>query len=153
MRVLWSYELPYRGADSLLPRVDRPFSPVEHEGDLLFPYTNWTSGGLIRFDPQRKKVKWQFTKRGRAAPPRGRRLIVAGQTAIITMNGGSSIMGVDLATGKARWTIRAQWLYTPIEVCDSSIIFGTSGGYGRHLLLRWPTDDTPPSLVCVAADG
>jgi len=116
-----------------LPRVDRLYPPVEYEEDLLFPFTNWTSGGLLRFDPRRNKVKWKVAKRGRAEPPRGQPLPIVGRTAIFSINDGSSVVGVNVDSGEVRWTFRAQWLYTPIEIAGGSVIFGTAGGYGRHL--------------------
>lgn len=116
-----------------LPRIDKLYPPVEYEGDLLFAYTNWSSGGLLRVDPVTNKPRWKFTTRGGGAVPRGGPLPVVGDIAVLSVNDGSSLIGVDLETGKARWTYRAQWLYTPIEVDGASIIFGTAGGYGRHL--------------------
>jgi outer membrane protein assembly factor BamB len=115
------------------PRIDKLYPPVEYEGDLLFAYTNWTSGGLIRFDPTRSEVKWKFTKRGNVSIPRGGPLPVVGRIAILSVNDGSSLVGVDLDSGEVRWTFRAQWLYTPVEVESGSLIFGTAGGHGRHL--------------------
>jgi outer membrane protein assembly factor BamB len=116
-----------------LPRVDKLYPPAEYEGDLLLAYTNWTSGGLVRLDPATSKIKWKFKSRGRVAIPRGGPLPVVGDIAVVSVNDGSSLVGVDLATGEARWNYRAQWLYTPIDVDGTSLIFGTSGGYGRHL--------------------
>jgi hypothetical protein len=112
--------------------TDRLYAPVEHEGDLLFAYTSGSGGGLLRFDPTENRIKWKFSKKGAAANPRGP-VPVVGRTAILAVNDGSSLIGVDLDSGQARWSFRAQWLYTPIEVAGSSIIFGTAGGHGRHL--------------------
>lgn len=120
-------------SDLSLPTIDKLFPPTDYEGDLLLPYTNWTSGGLIRFDPTKNKVKWKFSRRGRISAPRGSPLPVVGRTAVLSVNDGSSLVGVDLETGQARWTFRAQWLYTPVELDGGSLVFGTAGGYGRHL--------------------
>ncbi|MGB5812029.1 MAG: PQQ-binding-like beta-propeller repeat protein [Polyangiales bacterium] len=117
----------------VLPRIQKLYPPIEHEGDLLYVYTNWSSGGILRFDPATGGIKWKFTKRGRTAPPRGGPAPIVGTTAIISVNDGSSLVGVDIDSGEARWTFRAQWLYTPVEISGSSMIFGTSGGWGRHL--------------------
>lgn len=133
------------------PRIDKLYPPLEYEGDLLFAYTNWTSGGLIRFDPKENKVRWKFKTRGRTAIPRGGPLPVAGKTAILSLNDGSSLVGVDLDNGSVRWTYRAQWLHTAIEVCGPSMIFGTSGGYGRHL--RRHQAETGETEWAVEMDG
>ena len=82
--------------------IDKLYPPVEHEGDLLFAYTNWTSGGLLRFDAVQQRVKWKFTKRGSVAIARGGPLPVVGRTAILSLNDGSSLVGVDLNSGKAQ---------------------------------------------------
>jgi outer membrane protein assembly factor BamB len=116
-----------------LPRIDKLYPPREHEGDLLLAYTNWTTGGLLRLDPATNQIKWRFRSKGRVAVPRGGELPVVGGIAVVSVNDGSSLVGVDLDTGDARWTYRSQWLYTPIEVVGGSLIFGTAGGYGRHL--------------------
>jgi outer membrane protein assembly factor BamB len=133
------------------PRLDKLFPAVSYEGDLLFAYSNWTSGGLVRFDPAQDRLKWRFTKRGGGASPRGGLLPVVGRTAILSLNDGSSLVGVDLDSGKARWTFRAQWLYTPVEICDRSIIFGTAGGHGRHL--RRHDAETGETEWAVQMDG
>ncbi len=132
------------------PRIDKLYPPVQYGGDRLFPFENHTSGGLVRVD-SRGGVRWRFTKRGAGGPPRGGPLPVIGQTAILSVNGGSSLVGVDLESGLARWTFRAQWLYTPIEIHGTSIIFGTSGGYGRHL--RCHDAGTGEPLWAVQMDG
>jgi outer membrane protein assembly factor BamB len=116
-----------------LPRIDKLYPPREYEGDLLIAYTNWTTGGLVRLDAETNEIKWRFKSKGRVAVPRGGDLPVVGDIAVVSINDGSSLVGVDLRTGDARWTYRSQWLYTPIAVDGGSLIFGTSGGYGRHL--------------------
>ncbi|MCB9659322.1 MAG: PQQ-binding-like beta-propeller repeat protein [Polyangiales bacterium] len=116
-----------------LPGIDRLFPPVEFEGDLLFPYANRASGGLVRFASGTGDVAWKCVRRGQITPTKGHRLLVHERTAVLSVNGGSSLVGVDVDTGETRWSFRAQWLYTPLEVDGSSIIFGTAGGHGRHL--------------------
>ena len=134
-----------------LPRVERLFAPVSYEGDLIFPYTAGSSGGLLRFDPRKGEQVWKFSRRGRASPPGGAALPVQGNTAIVSFNDGSSLVGVDLDEGEARWSHRAQWLYAPLAVHERSILFGTAGGYGRHL--RRHDVHTGETEWAVAMDG
>ncbi|MFO0552399.1 MAG: PQQ-binding-like beta-propeller repeat protein [Polyangiaceae bacterium] len=118
-----SFELPGMGV------LEPPFSL---DGDLLFVWSTPKKGGLLRFDPASGAVRWTFTKKGRLSSTTGG-LVVVGRTAVLSVNGGSTLVGVDVESGEERWRFRAQWLYTPLVVDGASMVFGTSGGHGSHL--------------------
>ena len=117
------------------PRAERLFPPIEFEGDLLYAYTNGSTGGLLRVGRESPEIVWRCRTPGTVRASRGTFPVVDG-TAILPVNDGSSIVAVDLRSGEQRWKFRAQWLYTPMHVHDDSILFGTSGGNRGHHLRR-----------------
>ena len=114
-----------------LPRIVKLYPPTEYEGDLLFPYANRKSGGLLRFDPVREKMVWKRPQR--TMPDLWiNPLAVAGRIGILSLNEGQVMVGIDLDSGEERWRFRAG-LSTEIDVRGDSIVFGTGRMTGHHL--------------------
>lgn len=111
-----------------VPRVDKLFAPLEYEGDLLLAYTNWTTGGVMRYSLADRKVVWRYRRRQYAGNARGE-LIRQGDV-VVWSKGGTEIVGLDVGTGEQLWSLETLWLYTGIDPVSDSLIFGTSGRDG-----------------------
>lgn len=114
-----------------LPRIGKLYPPIEYDGDLLFPYGNRRSGGLLRFDPVRERVKWKCSQRTVPDFWNGP-LTVVGRVGVLSLNEGQVLVGIDLESGDELWRFRAG-LSTEIEVRGDSILFGTGRMAGHHL--------------------
>ena len=112
-----------------LRHIDKLFSPVRFEDDLLLGYTNWSVSGVIRYRPSTGEVVWRYRRKS-SGPSTYCRIYLIGQT-VVWVKGETEIIGVDVHSGEERWTCKASpWLYTELHSVDGDLLFGTAGRDG-----------------------
>lgn len=111
------------------PKVDVLYSPVSIDGDVLVGYTNWSTGGVIRYDPVSGEIRWQYRRRF-DGPASYRRIWLVGDV-VVWIKGETELIGIDARSGVERWSYRAApYLYGRVSVVDDDLVFGSAGNDG-----------------------
>ena len=112
-----------------IKRIDKVFSPIPVGDDLLLGYSNWSVGGVLRYNQATDRVVWRYRKKFQGPASYCKIWSIGG--IVVWVKGETEIIGIDENTGEQAWSFpAAPWLYSHIEVIEGNLVFGTAGRDG-----------------------
>lgn len=113
-----------------LPRIDKLFCPIRIDSDtMLIGYTNWTNAGILKYKISTKQILWRH-KRKFEGPQLKCKIYLLENMAFWVKNS-TELISVNIENGNVLYHLRTSpWLYTELQFCTDSILFGTAGADG-----------------------
>ena len=113
-----------------IPRIDKLFCPLRLDDDaLLIGYTNWSSAGILKYQPSTQKVLWRHKRKFEG--PQLRCKIYRRKDRAYWVKNDTELIGVDVDTGEEQTQLRTSpWLYTDLYPVRDGFLYGTAGADG-----------------------
>jgi outer membrane protein assembly factor BamB len=112
-----------------ITRIDKPYPPLILNSDFILGYTNWTTGGVLKYSPKSQKVIWRYSKKFQG--PATYLNLIYRYPIVVWVKGETELIGINVETGEEIWSLpTSPWLYTRIDLEDNILIFGTASRDG-----------------------